>query len=117
MKIYIICSVRKANENELKFANKYVKYLKQKGHDVFWPYEDAPQDDPTGWDIVTTEKEKIKNSDEVHVLWNVNSKGSHFDLGMAFAFGKPIKRVCNFNKEKDGKSYWKVMKTWEDNNG
>ena len=35
----------------------------------------------------------IGEDDEVHVYWNGKSQGSFFDLGMAFAFEKPIKLI------------------------
>jgi len=113
MKIYIICSVRNATDAQVAHARRYTAGLRQKGHTVFWPYENAPQDDPTGFDIVSLERERIAEADRIDVLWDVESSGSHFDLGMAFALRKPIKRVITWQPDKSGKSYWKVMERWE----
>jgi hypothetical protein len=46
--------------------------------------------------------------DEVHVFWDVESSGSHFDLGMALALDKDIVLIRCFNDD-EGKSYWKAM--------
>lgn len=51
----------------------------------------------------------MKEADEVHIIWDVNSKGSHFDLGMAFALGKPIHLIEALQPDTEGKSYLKVI--------
>jgi nucleoside 2-deoxyribosyltransferase len=114
MRIYLICSVRDASDEQLAFTKKYAEDLRSNGHTVFYPPEDAQQDDETGWAIVTAEREAIEQADRIDVIWDVNSKGSHFDLGMAFALRKPIKRVSIHEPDSDHKSYWKVMGIWED---
>jgi len=50
----------------------------------------------------------MKDSDEVHVLWDADSNGSHFDFGMAFAKDKPIRLIKQHDKE-DHKSYGNVL--------
>ena len=37
MKIYVICSVRKATEGEQDLGEKYVAALEAEGHEVCWP--------------------------------------------------------------------------------
>lgn len=79
------------------------------GSRVHFPPDDAPQDDPTGLAICQTHLRAMKLADEVHVFWDVESKGSHFDLGMAYALGKKIVPIECEHPDGDGKSYWKVM--------
>lgn len=112
MKIYIICSVRGGTPPEIE---QYVHDLEAQGHIVHFPPRpsDCQQDDPTGWNICRTHLAALKQSDEVHVFWDVGSKGSHFDLGMAFALVKKIKLVKTYHPDNEGKSYVKVMRIWE----
>ena len=55
----------------------------------------------------------MRKCDEVHVLWNPGSSGSHFDLGMAIALDKKIVPVEISGEDNEGKSYWKVMNQWD----
>lgn len=70
---------------------------------------DAPQDCPTGQQICEVHLAAMRAADEVHVIWDVDSKGSHFDLGMAYALGKPIVGVETLQPDTPGKSYWKAV--------
>lgn len=51
MKIYVICPVRGARQEQLTEIKNRVVQLRKEGHIVHYPPEDAPQDDPTGWEI------------------------------------------------------------------
>ena len=110
MKIYIICPVRGGVPGDVA---QYVMALEEDGHAVHFPPRDAPQLDPTGSLICATHKGSMMCADEVHIFWDVDSKGSHFDLGMAYALGTKIKLVTIYKQDSDGKSYVKVMKAWE----
>ncbi len=109
MKIYLIHPVRKASSRQLLLVESYVKQQEEEGHKVFFPLEDTPQGDETGYQILQTEYRAIKDADEVHVFWDKESKGSHFDLGMAFALRKRIVMVHHYQADKPGKTYWKAM--------
>lgn len=109
MKIYMIMPVRNMNENALHVTTLYCKTLEELGHEVHFPPRDAPQDDPTGAEICRVHREAMIAADEVHVIWDVDSKGSHFDLGMAYALGKTIIPVCTIQPDNEGKSYWKAV--------
>lgn len=113
MKIYLICPVRLAKEEDTKRIERYVEQLEKQGHQVFYPRRDADQNCDTGWKIVQAEIEAIWESDEIHVIWDVESKGSHFDLGVAMALNKLIKIVYLIHPDTSGKSYVKVMKAYE----
>lgn len=117
MNIYLICPVRHATTAQRTAAEAHIRCLEYAGHDVFWPHRDAPQNCETGCRIVAAELEAMQAADMVYVMWDRESKGSHFDLGMAYALRKPIKRVLAFRGDKEGKSYWKVMGEWEGSDG
>jgi hypothetical protein len=109
MNVYIICAVRNANPDRLKTIRDYAQDLREAGHRVHFPPDDAPQDDPTGAAICATHLAAMRNADEVHVFWDVESFGSHFDLGMAYALNKRIVPVSCERIDEPGKSYWKAI--------
>jgi hypothetical protein len=51
----------------------------------------------------------MHEADEVHVFWDVESFGSHFDLGMAYALNKRIVPVSCERIDPPAKSYWKAV--------
>jgi nucleoside 2-deoxyribosyltransferase len=106
MKIYFIMAVRGGVAEDAKL---YFERLEAAGHEVHYPPRDAPQDDETGAMICEAHRRAMVDCDEVHVHWDVESKGSHFDLGMAYALGKPIVPVSCVHADPPGKSYWKAV--------
>jgi len=110
MKIYLICSVRDANEESKEKAESYVAHLEGQGHTVHYPPRDVDQTCDTGISIVDAHRAAMAASDEVHLIWDVESKGSHFDLGMAVAFNKKIVLKDWAYVDIKGKSYLKVIK-------
>lgn len=83
MKIFLICPVR--TETEKGGLDHYVAALEAAGHQVHYPPRDVDQtDDGIGLHICEMHREAMLDCDEVHVVWVPESKGSHFDLGMAF---------------------------------
>lgn len=113
MHIYVVCSVRDADEGRTAEVEKYVKYLEDQGHKVHFPQRDVNQADETGINIVRPHRKAMREADRVDIFWDVNSKGSHFDIGMAFMAEAPIHVVMAYQNDTDGKSYYKVMKIWE----
>ena len=109
MKVYLICPVRCADPAVLERCAAYVESLERDGHTVHYPPRDVDQGDTTGLGICDAHLRAMEAADEVHVAWDVESKGSHFDLGMAFALRKDIRRVFTVHADTPGKSYWKVM--------
>lgn len=101
--------MRSAHPDALAQALAYCTRMEADDHHVHFPPRDAPQDDPAGERICTTHRDAMIACDEVHVLWVVDTKGSHFDLGMAYALGKPIKAVAALKTGGPGKSYWKAV--------
>lgn len=110
MKIYIICPIRKQTKHQKIDIEEYVQDQENYGNSVFYPKRDAPQNDKTGYNIVKSEVDAIKECDEVHIFWDVKSYGSHFDLGVAIALNKKLVLIHNFTKDIKNKSYLKVIK-------
>ena len=111
MNIYIICSVRDADPESTQRVRDYVESLRADGHTVHFPNDDVNQDDPTGARICAEHGKAMMEADAVHVFWDVNSKGSHFDLGMAYILRKNIVGVDIAQPDPPGKSYWKAVIT------
>jgi len=85
MRIYLICPVRNASEDDQRFADEYVRDLEARGAEVHYPPRDVDQtDDGVGLAISTAHRQAMTTCDEVHVIWDPASVGSHFDFGMAF---------------------------------
>jgi hypothetical protein len=85
MKIYLICAVRDQKDSIKQRIDEYVDQLESQGHFVHYPPRDVDQrDDGLGLNILEAHRNAMLQSDEVHVWWDEESKGSHFDLGMAW---------------------------------
>lgn len=84
---FLICPVRDCDPKE---TQPIVKKLEDDGWSVHWPPRDTNQVDDTGLRICTDNARAIKAADAVHFVWDGKSQGSLFDLGVAFAYGKPI---------------------------
>ena len=107
--VYIICPVRNGTPSGVL---RYVEKLEEDGLKVYFPPRDTNQKDETGYNICLSHYRAMQVVKEVHIFWDVNSKGSHFDLGMAFALKKKIKLIKSYTPDTPGKSYLKVIKLW-----
>lgn len=85
-KVYLICPVRKATEDQLRDMTEYVNTLERSGRfKVHFPPRDVDQsNDDGGQRICYEHREAMMDCDEVHIWWAQGSTGSHFDLGMAY---------------------------------
>lgn len=117
MKIFLICPVRNATDEQNNKMNKYITALEVNGDEVYYPTRDTNQRDNIGFGICSDNKMAIFNADEIHIFWDKDSKGSLFDLGMAFAFEKPLK-IVNFDDLEftTTKSFTNMIKYWSDLN-
>jgi len=88
--IYLICPVRNCSTAMQLRLEEWVRAMEDRGNGVYYPARDCAQDDPIGTAICAHHLRKMKSADVVYVWWDGDSKGSHFDLGMAYALGKPI---------------------------
>lgn len=115
MKIFIICPVRMASEQEKRRLEKYVIELTSEGNSVYYPAVHTNQEDTEtgGYRICSDNRNAIMEADEIHVFWNPESKGTLFDLGMAFALKKPLILA---NPEdiipEEGKSFLNMICYW-----
>ncbi|OGZ08072.1 MAG: hypothetical protein A2942_01760 [Candidatus Lloydbacteria bacterium RIFCSPLOWO2_01_FULL_50_20] len=86
-RIFLICPVRKASDEMNTHIETYVRELEASGHTVHWPKRDTRQDgDPVGIRICTDNREEMFAADEVHIWFDHESRGSCFDIGMAYVF-------------------------------
>jgi hypothetical protein len=116
MKIYLICPVRNATPEFFKAAQESVAQLEALGHQVYWPARDTDQVDSTGLRICKDNRGAIEAADEIHVIWDGQSQGSIFDLGIAFALRKRIVPVKgSFPPQTEGKSIQNMVYDWHEN--
>lgn len=89
MKAFLICPVRGHEKDEFQ---SYVDQLEEIGFIVHFPPRDTEQTDQTGtgYRICQANRKAIETADVVFVVWNGESQGSIFDLGMAFAMEKRV---------------------------
>lgn len=73
-----------------KKAIDYAKYLETGNFECYVPGRDTEQIHTTEKEILSTNLKAIKGADEMHVLWDLSSLGTIFDLGCAYALEKPI---------------------------
>lgn len=88
-----------------------VATLEAAGHRVYWPARDTDQSDTIGLRICRQNLAAIRNADMVHVIWDGESHGTLFDLGMAFALNKPITPI-SLPPQSDGKSFQNMIRAW-----
>jgi len=83
-KVYILCPVTIADDKMTAKLYAYADMLENKGCEVHLPPRDTNQD-VDGFDICIENGAAIHMSNEIHIFYNAESKGSHFDMGIAFA--------------------------------
>ena len=105
-RVYILAPVRQATQEQTAIKDQHVQKVKDEGDIVFNPMEDAPQQDPTGYNIVMTELPALykaaQNGGRTDILWNLGgipSECSRVDLGMTFSLELEYRLVTVFNKE------------------
>ncbi|MGD9001868.1 MAG: nucleoside 2-deoxyribosyltransferase [Anaerolineae bacterium] len=106
---YLICPVRGHDMSE---TADLVRRLEDEGWEVHWPPRDTDQVDETGYRICRDNRRAIEEADVVFVVWDGRSKGCLFDLGMAFAMGKPV-RVVELPAHTEERSFQKMVREWE----
>lgn len=108
--VFVICTVRGASDEYKEKLENYVLSLEDKGFGVHLPHRDTNQK-ATGYDICLENSTAIATSNEVHIFYNPDSQGTHFDMGVAFALGKKIVVVENVEYG-EGKSYPRMLDEW-----
>lgn len=110
-KVFIICTVRGASPEYQQELEDYVDSLESQGIKVHLPHRDTNQKD-TGFNICNQNASAIRVSDEVHIFYNPDSQGTHFDMGVAFSLNKKIVVVKNIEYG-PGKCYPRMLSEWE----
>lgn len=115
MNIFLICPVREAGDSgDSEAIACYVAKLESEGHKVHWPKRDTDQVDAIGYRICTDNYIAIREADEIHIWWSSTSKGSLFDLGMAFALFKKLV-LANEVIPTESKSFQNMIRHWSAN--
>lgn len=90
-KIFLICPVRRANDEQRKWIEDFVEQKNKEGYIIHAPHLHTNQVDPLGgYSICKQNAEAIASSNEVNMLYDQGSTGSVFDLGVAYALNKPL---------------------------
>src|SRR5688572_12565284 len=110
MKTFLICPIRGQDADRYVAA---VRRLEEEGYLVHWPLRDTDQNDPTGFAICSSNAAAIANADIVHVIWDGESEGCLFDLGVAFALGKRIVPL-DLPAPTSEKSFQNMIRAWVD---
>ena len=111
--IFLICPVRNASVEQKARMKTYIDSLEAEGKTVYYPARDTNQVDISGYRICSDNREAIKNSKEVHIIWDKNSQGSLFDLGIVFALEKPLTVVNLEDLEiTEAKSFSNMVREW-----
>jgi len=110
MRIFVIGAVRNATPEFRAALEKHVAGLEAAGHKVHLPHRDTNQV-ALGSDICYENLMAIRDADEIHLFYTADSKGTHFDLGMAFALDKRLVVVKNVEYG-PGKSFPRMVDEW-----
>ena len=113
--VFLICPIKDANLVQKAKMEVYIAKLECEGKNVYYPADDTDQNDDYGYRICMDNAQAISNSAEVHIFFDPTSKGSLFDLGVAFALGKPLVIVNPEEVERtEKKSFNNMIQVWND---
>ncbi len=107
----MISPVRNLDLETKEKIEEYVRGQEWLGNQVYWPLRDTNQKKEEV-EICKSNRKAIRKADEVHVWFDEESKGSLFDLGMAFAYHKKIVLV-NKMKPTKKKSFRNFLLQYE----
>ncbi len=110
-RVFIICTVRGASDEYKQKLEDYVAKLESEGCEVHLPHRDTDQN-ARGYDICTQNAKAIANAHEVHIFYNPDSQGTHFDMGVAFAYGRKLVLVENVDYDPTKKSFARMLNEW-----
>lgn len=108
---FLICPVRGHSQEE---TAEIVEWLEEYT-DVHWPPRDTDQTDPRGLDICKQNRQAILEADVIFIIWNGESTGSIFDMGMAFTFSLFMDKIViplELPPETDHKSFQNMVIDW-----
>lgn len=102
-RIYLICPVRNISDEYRKMIETHVEQLEQCGNEVYYPARDTKQN-ARSRKICEQNALAIRRADQVYIIWDGNSQGCLFDLGIAYAEYKPVK-ILNIPDKTKHKSF------------
>ena len=109
MKAFLICPVR---GKDPKKYNGLIAELSRCGLQVYCPALDTNQNDPNGLRICEDNLLAMMAAKIVLVIWDGESQGVLFDLGMAFTLRKPIMEIF-MPPATVGKSFQNMVREWQ----
>jgi len=112
MNIFLISPVKLANDDNTGVIRKLVSNLEADGHKVHWPLRDTKQD-AKAIDICRENVAAMRKAHIIYIYFMPGSAGSKFDLGAAFAMGKPI-YIVNDVQPTEEKSFENLLLQWEE---
>lgn len=97
MKVYVICPTRALAKSMQESMDPFIRSWERDGHKVYYP----PRDVKPGTEFEKCQQNlaAMMDCDVVQIFYHKKSIGSHFDLGMAFALGKPIRDTVVFKAD------------------
>ncbi|MBP7708721.1 hypothetical protein KA107_03470 [Candidatus Pacearchaeota archaeon] len=96
---FLICSIQNANEGDREYLENYVSTQAAKGIKVYYPaiHTDQLDVETGGYRICSDNLDAITKANIISIYWTEKSRGSVFDLGIAFHEhkhkGKKIKLI------------------------
>lgn len=87
---FLICSIRNATPEQRRKLENIVSGLMDAGYRVYYPLWHTNQEDFIGLRICADNRKAIINSDVVHINFSPASRGTLFDLGMAYSARKSL---------------------------
>ena len=107
---FLICPVRGYTRNHWQ---EHVERLEGEGWTVHWPPRDTDQRDSVGLSICGENRAAIERADRVFLIWDGESTGCLFDLGMAWALRKPLTVLLLPKAISGTKSFVLMPRAWE----
>ena len=113
-KIFLICPVRNATDEQRKWIEDFVKDKNEKGYVIHAPHLHTRQTDLYGgYAICKQNAEAVASSKEIDIYYDQSSTGSVFDLGVAYALHKPLKLLNRKEiKFRDEDMIDSIVKSW-----
>lgn len=113
-KIFLICPVRNATDEQRKWIEDFVHDKYSEGYTIHAPHLHTRQTDLFGgYAICKQNAEAVASSKEIAIYYDQSSTGSVFDLGVAYALHKPLRLL---NREEiefnDEDLIDTIVKTW-----
>jgi hypothetical protein len=102
--IYLIHPVANQTKEEKQFLDDYVSRIESNGKKVHYPSRDVDQNDPIGLRICSEHRDAMKEVKAAHWFYNPTSRGSVFDMGMAYMAKKEL-LVVNPNDVKEEQNF------------